>query len=332
MRKLNKISELFDIKYGNGLALKDMVRDLDSDKNTIPFISRTEKNNGISAFVMDNTNIKKNPAHTLTVALSGSVLSTFYQPIPYYTAFHIFILKPKKEMDIIEMLIYARYISENKYRYNYGRQANKTLKDILVPSTISKKLKSELDNYFKELENNIVNKSFLSKKSKLKTENWKYFTIGDLFEVYLGSPIHGHTIKKIVTDKYDNTISYVTRTAINNGVESFVENKPLINMKINLANCITVGAEGFKAFYQPIDFINGNKINIIRHDKLNKYTSLFVSTLLNLEMEKKFNFGRGATKERIRKLKIKLPTDKKGTPDWQYMEDYIKSLPYSSLI
>ena len=26
---------------------------------------------------------------------------------------------------------------------------------------------------------------------------------------------------------------------------------------------------------------------------------------------------------------IKLPVDKDGKPDWQFMEDYIKSLPYS---
>lgn len=27
---------------------------------------------------------------------------------------------------------------------------------------------------------------------------------------------------------------------------------------------------------------------------------------------------------------IKLPIDNNGKPEWQFMEDYIKSLPYSS--
>jgi hypothetical protein len=31
----------------------------------------------------------------------------------------------------------------------------------------------------------------------------------------------------------------------------------------------------------------------------------------------------------MKKTKIKLPSDD-GKPDWQFMEDYIKSLPYSS--
>jgi len=35
-------------------------------------------------------------------------------------------------------------------------------------------------------------------------------------------------------------------------------------------------------------------------------------------------------KSRLEKLNIKLPADKNGNPDWKFMEDYIKSLPYSS--
>ena len=35
---------------------------------------------------------------------------------------------------------------------------------------------------------------------------------------------------------------------------------------------------------------------------------------------------------RLKKLSIKLPVDSKGEPDWKFMEDYIKSLPYSSNI
>ena len=32
-----------------------------------------------------------------------------------------------------EMLFYCAAIEQNKYQYSYGRQANKTLKNILVP-------------------------------------------------------------------------------------------------------------------------------------------------------------------------------------------------------
>jgi hypothetical protein len=44
---------------------------------------------------------------------------------------------PKYKMEVFEMLFYANCIRANRYKYNYGRQANKTLKDILVPSRIN---------------------------------------------------------------------------------------------------------------------------------------------------------------------------------------------------
>ena len=47
-------------------------------------------------------------------------------------------------------------------------------------------------------------------------------------------------------------------------------------------------------------------------------------------MKIKYNFAREISDERLAKEKIKLPVDKKGNPDWQFMEDYIKSLPYSN--
>ena len=43
--------------------------------NLLPFVSRTENNNGVSAFVRIDPNLKALPKNTLTVAVSGSVLS-----------------------------------------------------------------------------------------------------------------------------------------------------------------------------------------------------------------------------------------------------------------
>ena len=44
----------------------------------------------------------------------------------------------------------------------------------------------------------------------------------------------------------------------------------------------------------------------------------------------KFDYGRQIRLNDAKKIKIKLPVTKEGNPDWQFMEDYIKSLPYSS--
>jgi hypothetical protein len=63
---------------------------------------------------------------------------------------------------------------------------------------------------------------------------------------------------------------------------------------------------------------------------MNKYVALFISTIINAE-QYRYNYGRKCSQERMRKSHIKLPS-KNGIPDFEFMESYIKSLPYSSSI
>ena len=155
MNKLVKLSELFEPEYGINLELINLDRCNSTENGAIPFVSRTEKNNGVSAFVFEMPTIEPNPANTLSVAVSGSVLSTFYQPKPYYSGRDLYVLIPKKEFSPIEMLFYAKYISSNKYRYNYGRQANKTLREILLPEQPNESLIKKLSLYKTDIEKRI---------------------------------------------------------------------------------------------------------------------------------------------------------------------------------
>ena len=67
---------------------------------------------------------------------------------------------------------------------------------------------------------------------------------------------------------------------------------------------------------------------VVRADKwLNKYTAMYIVTLLNNE-QFKYSYGRAFLMDRIKDTIVKLPVNDKNTPDWQFMEDFIKSLPY----
>ena len=56
---------------------------------------------------------------------------------------------------------------------------------------------------------------------------------------------------------------------------------------------------------------------------------MFLTTIINIE-QYRYNYGIKCSQTRIKNIKIKLPVDSKGNPDWQFMENYIKSLPYSA--
>ena len=66
---------------------------------------------------------------------------------------------------------------------------------------------------------------------------------------------------------------------------------------------------------------------MLRSDKLNYYSYQFITVILRQQMKSKFNWGgNGATLGRLKKLKIMLPVTDEGTPDYQFMEDYVREL------
>ena len=61
-------------------------------------------------------------------------MESFLQTEPYYSGRDLYYLTAKVEMTEQQKLYYCTCLRANKYRYNYGRQANRTLRDILIPS------------------------------------------------------------------------------------------------------------------------------------------------------------------------------------------------------
>lgn len=124
-----RVDKLFSIQYGNGLELTNLTLD-DKGYN---FIARGMKDNGISAKVSRVYGETLFPAGTITVAVSGSVMESFLQPSPYYTAYHVMILTPLMPMTDAEKLFYCMCLRRNKFKYSYGRQANETLPSLIIP-------------------------------------------------------------------------------------------------------------------------------------------------------------------------------------------------------
>ena len=178
--KLISVSELFDVKYGVNLELNRMK----IDTNGINFVSRTAKNNGISAKVKRIPDIIPNPEGTISVAGGGSVMESFLQTEPYYSGRDLYYLFPKIELTHKELLYYCACLRSNKYKFNYGRQANRTLKDLLIP------VKSEIPKWVSEVDIHKfdeANKAFLKNPTpKLEIKNWKWFKFDDIFTLKKG--------------------------------------------------------------------------------------------------------------------------------------------------
>lgn len=147
-----KLKDICKITYGVNLEVVNCVEVNKNNKDAIPFVSRTSNNNGISAFVAKE-DIIANPAETISIAGGGSVLSTFYQDNEYYSGRDLFYLETKEPTTKYAKLFLCSVIEKNKYKYSYGRQANKTMKDLVLklPTKNNKPDWDFMDNYIRNL-------------------------------------------------------------------------------------------------------------------------------------------------------------------------------------
>jgi len=313
---MKRLDQIFDIKNSASLELMNC----EQVPKGICFVSRTEKNNGIAARIEQLEDLEPMPAGAITVALSGSVLSSFYQDEPFYTAFHIACLYPKQILTKEQMLFYALVIEQNKYRYNYGRQANKTLKKILVPDI------SELPDYVNSISTDdytFKKEPIIDKKKKLNTENWNWFRYDKIFDIRKGKRL-------TKADMLEGKINFIGSSKFNNGLTAKIGNTEWIHE----ANTITLSYNGSigEAFYQTEPFWATDDVNVLYPKfTLNPYIAMFLCTLLPTE-KYRWGFGRKWDLEMMNESTIKLPTTKDNEPDWQFMENYVKSLNHSGNI
>ena len=167
----------------------------------------------------------------------------------------------------------------------------------------------------------------LNQKNILNLDNWKWFSLGELFKVTRGQRI----VRK--QDYEENpegefNIPVITTTTGNNGIDGYYTKH---NSNGNVL--ITCGeVSGMFTTYQESPIWALDTVRILEPKfKFNKILALFLIPILNANMFR-FSYGRKAKPSHVRNIKIKLPADSNGQPDWEYMENYIKSLPYSKYI
>lgn len=159
---------------------------------------------------------------------------------------------------------------------------------------------------------------------KLNEKSWKKFDVfgakGFLKIATTNSSIDSIRLK----DSEEKKVPYITRTDSSNGVARFV-GKENYDYGSDDAGCITVGLDTQTAFYQPHKFVTGQNIQIISGDTITKDSAHFYVTILKKQMVAKFNWGgNGATLGRMKCLEAMLPISEVGTPDHEYMADYIR--------
>lgn len=351
------LGRLFVIKKGKRLTSAEQE---DGCNN---YIGAIDSNNGIANHIAQAPIHKGN---TISLSYNGSVGEAFYQKDPYWATDDVNALYSKYEGFNEQIgLFIATVLRQEKYKFSYGRKwtlDNMNITIIKLPAqrnddgTIyldtSKKYSDDgyvpdwewMENYIKSLHHKLLT-------TKNKTDDALLFNVNEWQEFRFGNLISSINKSKalnkddlIETNNPKHSIRYITRTGENNGCELLVDILTVDKTYIQDKNTISIGDTTATCFYQDEDFITGDHMVIVRAEWLNKPLGLYVTSILNKE-QYKYSYGRAFLMDRIKDTIIKLPivrnSDKSPVideskryseqgylPDWQWMEKYMKSLPY----
>lgn len=342
--------ELFDIQ--KGFYNKKPTA---NDKGNIPFLGATESNNGITSFhTMDDIKQSSKMGHDknvrvdkkiftgncIAVTNDGSVGHAFYQKVPFTCSHSInpLYLKIHKLNEKIALFL-IRMIEMQGICFQYSR---KWRPERMKKSKILLPIDNEgepdwlfMENYIKQLESNQKEeyKNFATKKLQdleykeiptLKEKTWKAFRISKLFEIENCKCSNISSLK-------NGDVPYIGATNRNNGILKFVENRQdlLTKGRCIVFICDGEGSIGYST-YQDADFIGSTTLKVGRNSNMNKYHIMFISTISD-KVRTKYNFGYKRTTAHLKNEMILLPLGSDNTPDYDYMEQYIKNVMYKQL-
>lgn len=318
--KVNELFELIPIK--NKLSRKDL-----DDNGDVPVYSSTTVNNGIEGYTKKEADFHID-SHEIYVIFGDHTKAMSISIKDFSVMDNVKVLKPKyNDINVIQFIctIWKKKIPNLGYARHWSAAKDVKIKlpvnekndiDTKYIKEYMEKLNKNCDEIISKLENIKIDRKMID------TSNWNKYRIGDVFEISRPSA-------RSQLNYEDGIIPFVASGNYNNGVIKLV--KPKDNEILDKGNCLSISPVDGSTFYQEKDFLGrggaGSSIILLRNSNLNKYNGLFLSTIIRNTCKKYF-YSNMANKDTIRDEYIILPTDSKGDIDWNYMEKYIKSLPY----
>ncbi|MDQ0221524.1 DNA-binding phage protein [Streptococcus moroccensis] len=309
---------------------------LNNTEGSVPYITRTDLQNGINLFITENQSpkFKVDEGNVITIGLDTQTV--FYQPVSFYTGQNIQVLRNENINKEVAMFIIPSLKIQMK-KFNWGGNGatlgrlNRTRLMLSIDSQgqpnwqfmedyIKQEQKVQAQQVIDYYERKLI--ELAGGVVGLDKVEWKTFRLGDVFDLITkGSKGLNHLEKGL-----SEGISYVGATNRNNGVLDFVEQKENL---LYLGNAIAFirngeGSMGYSV-YKKEDFIASQDITVGYNDNLNEYNAKFITTIAD-QVRGKYNFGYKRNQERLKRETLTLPADKNGNPNFQYMSDFVKKL------
>jgi hypothetical protein len=338
-----KVEDIFEVKLSAG---DNKITNL--PKGNIPLISAGSSNNGIVGYVASGDgNAQLFSSNTLTVDMFGK---PFFQPNEYYAVSHgrLNILEPKVNMPKEALLYVVGALEHLTKIYSFSlmltskRLKEETLKLPATPSGepdydfMANHIKQIQANHIKQIQANHIkqiqayikvageNNPYLNGGAPLPLSQKKHgeFRLGDL--VTFKAIKQAKSQKDIPTDNTPAGVPYVVQSIQHNMVGRSVNKDWLIshNEAPVSGNKIALGVTLPAVSYQKYEF-GASQIITAEAPWLNEYNGQYMASAISKLMYR-FSYGSKPGLQIYKDMQVALPISDDGSPDFEYMEDYIK--------
>lgn len=147
---------------------------------------------------------------------------------------------------------------------------------------------------------------------------WRSFRLLDYFDFVKGD-------QNNMSDLTAGDMPLVSAKDNNNGLKDFVASN---GKKIFDGDCLTLNNDGSGtgiAYYQPTKFLLDSHVTaLFPRCEMSRANMLFIARCIRMQRDR-FGFGYSLTNTRLNLLRIMLPVNEAGEPDFEYMEKYIRA-------
>lgn len=223
-------------------------------------------------------------------------------------------------------------VTQSKYSYQQQfRQGDANKLSVYLPCTPNGDPDwAYMESYMANLETKVAESLTLlqaakdAEKKKVDTREWGEFRVGELFEVKISKSVDKGGLEFAEDGEYD----FIGRTPLNNGIQGKL-NK--LKFEANQEGTYSIAQIGMHVCqYRERKWYASQNIFVLtpfaeKSHKANK----FIATVITRYLDCAYGEGTYATyptAKTLPHLKIKLPVDKTGQPDWAYMEEYMRKV------
>ena len=154
------------------------------------------------------------------------------------------------------------------------------------------------------------------------TESWAEFKVGDLFDV---RPTTAYKLNRHnLIDNGPNPV--LANSSHNNGISGYTTLE--CTEKGGFISFSDTTSGGDTMFYQPEPVVGYSHVQgLFPIDiELNEYKAQYLISVIRAHLGGTWNYINKLTRKHMEQLKIQLPVDQTGQPDWNYMEAFMKQI------